>query len=69
MDWADRQYLEWYVCNHQEFIYQEWEFYDPIDYPGTWQQLNTFKLMCRMTLFANDKVRFLHMTDMRPGSL
>ena len=39
MDWWDRDFLEWYVCQHQILYYEEWNFYDPIGF-GVWKQMN-----------------------------
>ena len=57
-DWFDNSYLEWYVCKHVQIRYQEFDFFDAVGY-GTWSEVSYFDFNCRMTLFANDKIRIV----------
>lgn len=59
MDYFDRQYLEWFICNNTNGYYDEMDFWDAVGY-GVWAEINTFKFKCIMTLFANDKIRIMY---------
>lgn len=59
MDYFDKQYMEWFICNHTRVIYQEQDYFDAVGY-GVWAEKVNFDFKCEMTLFANDKIRTCH---------
>ena len=55
-NWFDKEFLEWFICNHTRVFYQEKEVFEAVGF-GMWEEQSTFNFACRMTLFANDRIR------------
>ena len=65
-DWADKEYAQWFICNHTKIFFQYAEFYDPVG-RETYTEKTKFNFECKITGFANDKIRTFYKIDDRPG--
>jgi hypothetical protein len=43
---ADKEYLEWFLCNHAQVFYMEQEYFDSPH--GSWNETTTFEFECKL---------------------
>ena len=53
----DKQYLEWFTCNHSRAEYFQDNNFSPINH-APWTEETFFFFACKMMGFADDKIRF-----------
>jgi hypothetical protein len=66
-DWADKQFLEMYLCYNMRFFYREQNYWDPIGF-ATWAENVEFDFNCRLHNFENGKVRIMFGIENKPGA-
>ena len=65
-DWFDHDYVERFLCEQTSVVYSEQMQWDAVGV-AVWDEFKKFKFACRLTFFANDKIRLLHFIPLRPG--
>ena len=58
-DWSDQEYVQEYACNHTRMYFQYSDFIDPVGM-GTWTEKRKYMMQCKLTGFANDKIRVFY---------
>ncbi len=66
-DWADQEYVQWYICNHTKMFFQHQNHFDPVGYP-MYTEYTKFNFKCSLTGFANDKIRAFYKIIDAPGA-
>lgn len=58
-DWADKAFLNWWVCESIICYYGELQSFDPTYYADVWFEARRIKFKCMVHEWANDKIRVM----------
>jgi hypothetical protein len=64
-NWADHEFLRFYICDNIKMEYWERQLFDPTFYPAEWDEYRELQFKCIPMSWSNSKIRVVFIV---PGS-